>query len=51
MKNNQSFDTAARFNKIYMDNINYLEQIKLKGASPYQITISLGSSNQIFLTD
>lgn len=51
MTAHQWFDTPARFAHIYSDNIHHLEQIKLNGASPYQISISLGSSSQTFLTD
>jgi hypothetical protein len=44
-------ETVGRFTKIYSDNINYLESIKLQGSSPYPVTVSLGSANQTFLTD
>lgn len=44
-------DTVPRFTKIYSDNINFLESIKLQGSAPYQVSVSLGSANQTFLTD
>jgi hypothetical protein len=36
---------------MYFDNIQYLQSIKLNGANPYQIQISLGNTTQTFLTD
>lgn len=44
-------ETAARFTNIYADNLNYLEEIKLQGSSPYQIPVLMGGVNQTFLTD
>lgn len=46
-----SSETAKRFTGIYLDNLNYLEQIKLQGSSPYQLDVNVGSANLTLLTD
>jgi hypothetical protein len=51
MAANQSNDTPPRFTSIYTDNVQYLQNIKLKGSSPYYMDVSLGKSSQTFLTD
>jgi hypothetical protein len=48
---NQSQYTAALFANVYSDNVQFLQSIKLSGANPYSIQISLGNGTQAFLTD
>lgn len=37
-------DTVTRFQKIYLDNINYMEQIQLFGSDSITLNISLSGS-------